>query len=179
MPTMICSTIVHNATASIAGLAGHLANALHRGGHALHRASHTLHHPFAVARHAQRWFEIVCMIAPAVVVGGGLLIPQPANPPWRLDPPGLSQPVPAAATAASHWRIPSTVAETPTPPVVADVPEPSSGKLLLAAVVGLMLIRFAIWPALSAHASNGPQLSSPEQHHPAVRRPAIAWLWGQ
>jgi hypothetical protein len=125
-----------------------------------------------VATHPPVWVEPVCKVVPAAVAGGGLLIPHPAGPPQGHEPPGLIQPAPPGLLTGPPpglllpglppgvpwgWIIPPDIPPPtyyvpPTDTGVIDYPpppnsgviEPSTGRLLLTALLGVLLARFAV-----------------------------------
>jgi hypothetical protein len=148
--TTICWTVIHQAAAPVAHGVSTAAQAARRFiGPVGRRGTQSAHHGPAVAARPRVWFELICKVVPTVVVGGGLLVPQPANPPFPPDPPAMVQPAEPPAVPWG-WHIPPTLAPglaSPTPvlapPEAAGITEPSTGRLMLAALGGLILIRLA------------------------------------
>jgi hypothetical protein len=161
MPTT-CWTIIHQGIAPVAGGATRI---LHAARHFVHPAiaagaRRPVRHAPAAAGRTVRWIELVCKAIPAAL-GGGLLIPQPANPPLPPEsPPAILQPAPALSpwfppaifdpgSGFSSWSssdlvVPSlsSAGPYPGPPTVArSAPEPSSAALLLGGLSGLLLSR--------------------------------------
>jgi hypothetical protein len=148
--TTICWTVIHHTAVPVAHGVSTAAKAARRFiGPAARRGAQSVHHSPTAAVHPRVWFELICKVVPAAVVGGGLLVPHPANPPLPPEPPALVQPaVPPAIPWG--WQLPPTVAPgvaTPgpvlAPPGTEGVSEPSTGRLMLAALGGLVLIRLA------------------------------------
>jgi hypothetical protein len=158
--SMICWTILHHAAAPVAQGAARVTQVVrHAVGRAAHRAVRVAHHPATLSGPVRTWAEVVCKFVPAAVVGGGLLIPAPADPPPPLDPPAA---IVEPATAISSWPIAAlgytgpieslgdigpigSIAPVnryePVDPVAKAVPEPSSALVLLGSLGGLLLIR--------------------------------------
>lgn len=115
----ICWTVIHNGSASVAR---HGSHAVHTGRHV---ARPIIHHmgqlPYHAARTAARkltWVELVCRVIPAVVGGGGLLSPHPANPLLAPEPaPAIQQPGPLiSALPAPTWTFVLPIPAMPTYP---------------------------------------------------------------
>jgi hypothetical protein len=145
--TTICWTIIHYAGGPIANAAGRVLQVTrHLAGPVVRRMPHVAHHVSSAGSHPRVWFELVCKVIPAAVVGGGLLIPQPANPPRQMEPPTMVQPIPAVVPWLPwNWHLPPTVVQPlyNGPSVAATIDEPSTGRMLLTGVGGLVLIRLA------------------------------------
>ncbi len=119
----ICWTIIHHAAAPVAQGARRLAHAARHFIHPASRgAARALSHAPRVAARPRTWVELVCRTIPAVVGGGGLLIPQPANPPRPFEPPPaivalpptiIEPGLPYAPGSPMGWIVPPyTVAQT-------------------------------------------------------------------
>lgn len=175
---MICWTIIHQAISPVAAGATRIFHAAH---HFLHPAvtagvkRAVRHAPRAAAR-TVGWIELVCKTIPVAVGGGGLLIPQPANPLLPASPPAIFEPVPALSpwsspaifepgSAFSSWSSSNPVVPPlppagpyPGPPTVPkSAPEPSSAALLLGWLCGLLLTLHIIRRSSGdCHPSPGP-----------------------
>jgi hypothetical protein len=145
--TTICWTVIHHAAAPLLHGAAHSTRMVgHILGPSVHRITQVLHLAKPVVPHPHVWFEVVCKVIPAAVVGGGLLVPHPAGPPALRELPALIHPAPAARPWLPwNGSLPPTVSVRPAvgPPPISDVPEPSTGPLLLIGAGGVVLIQLA------------------------------------
>lgn len=142
--SVTCWTIVHQAAASATRGVGHITHAAkHIGKHVLPRR---MHHAATILRPSRSWVEVVCKVAPAALAGGGLLVPTPASPPIRIEPPpAFLEPAPVVASWFEE-PVGSDAGSvltpyTSSPAVTSAVPEPGSAFVLLAGTGGLLLVR--------------------------------------
>jgi hypothetical protein len=163
MPT-ICWTIIHHAVTPAAHGATRLSRVARRFVAPVvnRRAGHVVLHAPRVAAQPRTWIQLVCKTIPAVVGGGGLLIPQPANPPRLPEPPPA---IVSRGPAFTAWPLPvisdpgpplfswspvngAVPPDEPGPlnarPVPEAAPEPSSAGLLVGSLFGLLLTRSII-----------------------------------
>jgi hypothetical protein len=158
--SMICWTILHHTAAPVAQGAARVTQIVrHAVGHAAHRAVRVAHHPATVSGPMRTWAEAVCKFVPAAVVGGGLLIPAPADPspppdrpaaivepapaisPWPIAALGYTGPIGSLGNIGPIGSIAPVDRYEPVDPVAKPVPEPSSALVLLGGLGGLLLIR--------------------------------------
>jgi hypothetical protein len=155
----ICWSLIHQAVAPVAHDGNRLFRiARHPVQPAVHGAGQAVPHAPTLAVRPHQWIELVCKVIPAVVGGGGLLIPHPTEPPMLPEaPPAISDPGPAFLP----WSSPMWIV-SPDLPVEADAGaapapeatlEPSSADILLPSVSGLVLVRLIM--RRSTHSSAG------------------------
>lgn len=204
--SVVCWTVFHNAAVSAARGTVHVVRAMRRiTGPITRHAARMSHHVAHAAVPSHTWVEVVCKVIPAAVVGGGLLVPHPVNPPPL---PAQPPPIVAPALPSLPWLFPpGAVATYPTPvqpyptpvgaelppgtgpmlvvpppyigpvPPVAPAPEPSSAVLLFGGAACLLLIRLATGRTRlgTAHLPGGSQPES-RKAHLVGRRPILRAL---
>ncbi len=108
----ICWTVFHRGSAPVAhGTGAHAAH--HVGPTVGHVIRPIVHHGGKLLRsvpttpeHLRAWIELVCRVIPAVVAGGGLLLPHPLNPTPRIDRPALIAPAPSQGMSGGWFGWP-------------------------------------------------------------------------
>jgi hypothetical protein len=139
---MQCWLVVHHAAAPVARAARHIARPL----------LHALHPHRVLAPHPRVWVELVCRLAPAATVAGGLLVPSTTGLPPRPPGPPLAEmasaaPVTpvlrAAGVGVGALTSPQPVQPiwTPRPPPPSPIPEPPAVWLLLGGLAALAAVR--------------------------------------
>ena len=116
----------------------------------------------AGAAPTRTWIEVVCKMIPAVVAGGGLLAPQPLNPPPLPERPAFTTPAPTLSPRLPRgWAVWPDMARGSnggSTPTREEVPEPSSAGLLLGGAAGLVVLRLTMRGL--AYSTGGPQPTS-------------------
>jgi hypothetical protein len=172
--SIICWTVFHPGGPSVSQGVTRLAHAAGRRIRPIvHQASVMQHQAAKVTSQPHGWFNLVCKVVPAGLVGGGALLAPPSAIPTYLPaaPPAIvaqGPPVSPGSPMTGNFRPQTRVplspyvaswppTQTPPSPYVASwpptislggppiaAPEPSSAAVLLGGVAGLLLIRLSM-----------------------------------